>query len=207
MKPEVNNIDLILPLLKWEKTGDYFYLQIFLRKVDNTTTFGNKNNSARLIKAYCFFNQEQILAKTEEIIKLCNLYKARAGINLNIRNEEEVAYELLENLADRLKSKNYRGINGILNTTNGSVKSRDKYWLIDCDSEEEFNIVFEILNSETIRPEGNKIVAVLPSYKGKHVITKRFDRLTFNNLLVEKLGKTIDLHTNNPAAYFYPQQD
>lgn len=205
MKQKVDNFDLITPLLKWEKPGDYAYCQVFLRKKDFTTTFGNKNNSARLIKSYCFFNEEQLFSKKEEITKLCDLYGARAGINLNIRNEEEVAYELLENLADRLKSKNYRGINGILNTTNGSVKSRDKFWLIDCDSEEEFQSVTNILNSENIKPEGNKIISILPTYSAKHIITTRFDRKIFNEMC-EKVNIKVDIHSNNPTALYYPEQ-
>lgn len=204
MKHEVNNFKIIEPLLKWEQEGDYYYVQLFLRKKDQTTTFGNKNNSARLIKAYCFFSMEQFISKQEEIITLCNTFKCRAGINLNVRNEKEVAYELLENLADRLKSHNYKGINGILNTTNGAVKSRDKFWLIDCDSEFEFKVIEEILNSKDLRPEGNKILAVLPTFSGQHIMTTRFDVMVFKKLLWDKNMVNVEIHKNNPFALFYP---
>lgn len=207
MKQRVDNFDLIYPLLEWKKEGDYFYVQLFLRKKDLTTSFGNKNNSARLIKSYCFFNLEQFKSKREEITKLCEFFKCRAGINLNIRNEEEVGFELLINIAERLKSKNYKGINGVLNTTNGSLKSKDKFWLIDCDSSEEFLAVEDILQDVTIKPEGDKIIEVIPTYSGKHIITKGFDRNHFDQLLLKKYNLTVEIHKNNPTALYYSQQE
>lgn len=208
MKTSVNNFALIKDILKWEKEGDYYYVQLFLRKKDQTTTFGNKNNSARLIRTYNFFTLEQFLSKEEEIIKICELFKCRAGINLNIRNEREVAYELLRNLSDRLASGNYKGINGILNTTNGSVVSKDKLWLIDCDNDSEFETVQRILNDSRIRPEGNKIIVTLPTYSGYHIITNRFDRQTFDDLLHrQEQIHTVEIHKNNPVALYYPNQE
>lgn len=206
MKEAVNNFYQVAKLLTWEKPGDYYYVQLILRKKDGATTFANKNNSARLIKTYQFFNLEQFLAKEIEIIELCELCKCRAGINLNVRNEEAVAYKLLTNLAERISSRNFKGINGILNTTNGGVKSDDRIWLIDCDSEDEYYAVRNVLSDETLRPLEHKILAVLPTYTGKHIITRTFDRETFDkNLHIH--GVAVDIHKNNPAALYYPSKN
>lgn len=213
----VNNFDEIRKLLKWEKEGDYYYVQLILRKKDGTTTHGNKNNSARLIRSYQFFNIDQFNAKEIEIIKECELHGCRAGINLNKRNEEQVALELNTQLAKRLQSKNYKGINGILNTVNGAKivddedtgeydykGSVDKFWLIDCDTVEEYEAVLEILKDSSIKPEGEKIITILPTYTGYHIITNRFDRMVFNKLLSTKLTKIPDIHKNNPVSLYYP---
>lgn len=213
MKPQVDNFDLIAPLLNWDIEGQYYYCQLILRKKDGATTFGNKNNSARIVKSYCFFNLEQFLAKKKEIVTYCNTEGCRAGINLNKRYEERVTYELLKQLTDRIISKNFKGINGILNTVNGAQTSEDKIWLIDCDSEQEYIDVINILTSDRIKPEGDKILGVVPTYSGKHIITKRFDRRTFENLLeftVLNRGDIyapIDIHKNNPVALFYPAKN
>lgn len=215
MKQAVDNFDLIAPLLHWENENEYYYCQLILRKKDGATTFGNKNNSARLIKSYCFFNIEQFLNKKLEIIEQCEKFKCRAGINLNKRHEERVTYELLRQLTDRIITKNFKGINGILNTVNGAQTSSDKVWLIDCDSQEEYEDVLEALSSETVRPEGEKVLQVLPTYSGQHVITRRFDVQQFNFLMSKhnlKRGMPAmqhipDIHKNNPVALYYPSKD
>lgn len=207
MKQAVDNFDLIAPLLTWNDPGEYFYTQLILRKKDGATTFGNKNNSARIIKSYAFFNIEQFLSKRIEIIEQCEKFKCRAGINLNKRHEERISYELLKQLTERIISKNFKGINGVLNTVNGAPTSSDKLWLIDCDSPEEYNAVYETLKSDLIRPEGNKILTILPTYSGTHVITNRFDRATFDKILSTQFNVTVDIHRNNPCALYYPSKE
>lgn len=204
MKQEVNNFDLIRPLLEWKEEGDYYYISLYLRKKDGTTTFGNKNNSARLIKSYCFYNIQQFNHKEVEIIELCNLFKCRAGISLNKRNDKRILMELLKQVTDRITSNNSIGINGILNTANGRQTSKDRYWLIDCDSQEEYEAISEILKSDSIRPIGEKILGVLPTYSGYHIITSKFDVMTYSKLCKEK-GVSPELHRNNPFCLFYPE--
>lgn len=220
MKKLVDNFDRIRELLTWENPGDYYYVQLILRKKDAATTFGNKNNSARLITTYQFFDIERFDLKRAEIIRLCESERCRAGINLNKRNEELITYELNCQLADRIRSKNFKGINGILNTANGAKindeeeenelifkGSTDKYWLLDCDSLEEYTVALRILNEVDLRPVGNKIIAVLPTYSGYHIITNRFDRQYFDNECRSILGKTVDIHKNNPVCLYYPEKD
>jgi len=202
----VNNFKLIAPLLSWQEVGDYYYCQLILRKKDGTTTFGNKNNNARLIKAYTFFNLEQFQRKEEEIIELCELFKCRAGISLNRRNEERITVELLKQLSDRIASYNYIGINGLLNTANGRQTSQDRIWLIDCDTQDEHDKVMNILSTEDIRPHGDKVIAVVPTYKGHHIVTNKFDVFHFNQLCKDVYLK-VEIHKNNPVALYYPEKD
>lgn len=202
----VNNFEQIAPLLKWEEVGDYYYVQLILRKKDGATTFGNKNNSARLIKTYCFFNLESFLRKEEEIIQLCDLFKCRAGISLNRRNEQRITVELLKQLADRIASYNYIGINGLLNTANGRQTSQDRTWLIDCDTIDEHEKVLSILSLQDIKPLGNKVITALPTYSGHHIITNKFDVFHFNQAC-KVAGVNVEIHKNNPVALYYPEKE
>ncbi|WP_159467934.1 hypothetical protein [Dyadobacter sp. 3J3] len=201
----VNNFQQIRSLLNWESDGDYYYCQLILRKKDGATTFGNKNNSARLIKTYCFFNFEQFDQKQDEIIQLCEEFKCRAGISLNKRNEERITLELLKQITERIISKNHIGINGILNSANGQQTSKDRFWLIDCDSPEEMAIASQILSDESIKPDGNKILTTIPTYDGFHLVTNKFDVMYFNKLCQEK-GISVEIHKNNPVALYYPSK-
>lgn len=201
MKQEVNNFEKIYPLLNFEKEGDFYYIALILRKKDKTTTFGNKNNSARIIKTYNVYNLDYLKIKEQEIKTLCNVFGCRAGIYLNRRNDKEVAYEMNVRVSMRLQEKQYN-FKGLYDTCVGKVKSDDKFWLLDCDSIEEYEKVIGVLSNESIKPIGNKIIATLPTYNGFHVVTNKFDRMTFDKLL----GDTkIEIHKNNPFCLYYPQ--
>lgn len=201
----VNNFSLVRPLLTWDNDGDYYYCQLILRKKDGATTFGNKNNNARLIKTYTFFNLDQFDKKQEEIIQLCELFHCRAGISLNKRNEKRIAMELLHQLSARLISDNFIGINGILNNANGRQTSKDRFWLIDCDTQDEFDKVMYILQDESIRPIGEKVITTLPTYNGYHIVTGKFDVFHFNQLC-NSANVKVEIHKNNPVALYYPEK-
>ena len=49
----------------------------------------------------------------EEIVKLCTLFNARAGINLNRRNQKDVSLKCLEILAVSLRKQEFTGISKI----------------------------------------------------------------------------------------------
>ena len=66
-----------------------------------------RNNNARCIKTYYITSKEQLEDYKEEIIQLCNVFGARAYINLNAKSFEKVALELNKQLADRLQYKQY----------------------------------------------------------------------------------------------------
>lgn len=201
MKQEVNNFEKIYPLLNFQKEGDFYYIALILRKKDKTTTFGNKNNSARIIKTYNVYNLDYLKIKEQEIKTLCNVFGCRAGIYLNRRNDKEVAYEMNVRVSMRLQEKQYN-FKGLYDTCVGKVKSDDKFWLLDCDSIEEYEKVKQVLSNESIKPIGNKIITTLPTYNGFHVVTNKFDRMTFDNLL----GDTkIEIHKNNPFCLYYPE--
>lgn len=201
----VNNFDLIRPLLHWDKEGDYYYVQIYQRKKDKSTTFGNKNNSFRLVKTYCFYDIESFNLKEIEMIKLADLFTARVGINLNKRNDENIAFKLLRAIVEAIATRNFK-VNGILNTINGAPSPGDKIWLLDCDTQEEYDGALEVLQSSDLKPDYNKILAILPTYSSHHIITRKFDSESFLNKIEEK-GLKIDIHKNNPTCLYYPNRD
>ena len=48
-----------------------------------------------------------------------------------------------------------------------------------------------------------KVVAVIPTLHGYHLITKPFNKMKFNQLY----GKQIDIHDNNPTLLFLETKD
>jgi hypothetical protein len=50
-----------------------------------------------------------------------------------------------------------------------------------------------------LRPEGEKIEAVIPTKNGIHLITKRFDVMKFSRQYPD-----IDIQKKNPTLLYYP---
>lgn len=180
---------------------DFLFLQVIQRKKDfepGQVRLGRNNNN-RLIKPYFIYNLEQLDSYKEEIIKLCQLFNARAGINLNKRNSKDVAIKCLEILAIAMrKNDEFTGVSKIYSSACGKESSGDGYWLVDLDKEDlpnTENIKKAIFDVEPISV--NKIICEIPTKSGIHLITKRFNRQKFSEFY-----PTISIHTNNPVNLF-----
>jgi hypothetical protein len=71
--------------------------------------------------------------------------------------------------------------------------------VVDIDTKD-FDYVLEVSRFITsLRPEGEKIEAVIPTKNGVHLITKRFDVMEFKKHYPE-----IDIQKKNPTLLYYP---
>lgn len=199
----INNFDQIKSLLRFDNPEEFYFLQILQRKKDMTENhpmrYLGSNNNNRLIKAYYIYSLEQLDRYTPEIITLCNIFNARASINLNRRNEKIVALEMMELLARDMRVGNYNCISKIYTTVCGQVKGNDKLWLVDVDvpdMKEVSKICFFIDNLE---PVGQKIKAIIPSKSGYHIISTAFNSLKFG---LNYPG--VEVHKNNPTNLYIP---
>lgn len=199
----VDNFELIKPLLKFENKEDFYFIQILQRKKDfelGQQRLGRNNNN-RLIKPYYIYSVEQLNTYKEEIIKLCELFNARAGINLNKRNNKDVAIKCLEMLAIAMrKNDEFKGISKMYSSACGKEDSTDKLWIVDLDKEDLENLDNIKKSIAICNPITDyKIKAEIPSKSGLHLITTRFDRKTFSSFYPK-----IEIHTNNPTNLYIP---
>ncbi len=86
----------------------------------------------------------------------------------------------------------------------GQIKTQEKRWIVDIDmkSEEALLKIMKLVNS--CRPEGNKIYATIPTKSGYHLITGRFDVMTFNKIMSLQ-GDVPDIQKKNPTLLFLPK--
>lgn len=200
----IDNFDLIKSLLCFDNEDEFYFIQVIQRKKDRKDVeldvkYVGSNNHSRLIKAYYIYSVEQLERYKPEIIALCEMFKARAGICINRRNQKDVALEMLELLARDIRIGNYSCVSKIYNSVCGAVKGKDKTWLIDIDTKDE-DFIKEIESSLVdINPIGSKLFAQIPSKNGCHLITRPFNRKVFG----EKYPN-IEIHTNNPTNLFIP---
>jgi hypothetical protein len=193
----IDNLQLIKPLLNFENKGDFYMLYIFKRKKDQTTDKSN-HQSVRTIKTYCIESIEQLETRYDEIIQLCEMFKARAYILIQKQNHKDVAMNMITEIVTRIQSGQINQKN-VFDSVVGQLKTLEKRWIVDIDTKDLFfaEEVAEFIN--TLRPEGAKVETVIPTKSGVHLITKRFDVKTFS----EKYPQ-IDVQKKNPTILYIP---
>lgn len=197
----VNNFELIKSLLTFNTKDEFYFVQVIQRKKDNPDcNYLGSNNSSRLIKAYYISSIEKLNKYEKEIIELCKLFNARAGINLNKRSFEKTAFNTMDYMIQQMKVGNWDSVLQAYNTACGVYNpTSDKVWLLDVDDigRKANNIVNFI--EKNCKPEGNKFINIIPSKTGYHIIMKPFDTKTFQEKYPD-----IEIHKNNPTNLYIP---
>lgn len=202
----IDNFEKIKPLLKFRSEDDFYFIQILQRKKDakeGQKIVGPSNNS-RLVKAYYVKSLAYLENVEEEIKKLCVLFNARAGINLNRRSYKKMHLLHLKRLTDQLLNDQFHFSHKAYSSVVGAHNHEsDKTWIIDLDEEDFMNSnidldIIEFINTQC-KPKGNKYIQSLKSKSGKHLITSPFDLSEFKKKFPE-----IEVHKNNPTNIYIP---
>jgi hypothetical protein len=193
----INNIDLIKPLLTFDKEGDFYMLYIFKRKKDQTTDRAN-HQSVRTIKTYCIESVEHLEKRYDEVIQLCEMFKARAYIHIQKQNHKDVAMNMITEIVTRIQSGQINQQH-VFDSVVGQLKTYEKRWIVDIDDVKLYDLKPIMDFVDTLRPEGPKVDAIIPTKSGYHLITKRFDVMEF-----KKKYSEIDIQKKNPTLLYYP---
>jgi hypothetical protein len=194
----IDNLELIKPLLNFDNEDDFYMLYIFKRKKDQTEGERDNHQSVRTIRSYCISSIEQLEKRYDEIIQLCEMFKARAYIHIQKQNHKDVSLDMMVDLAQRIKSGQHQQQN-LFDSVVGQMKTYEKRWIVDIDTKDEDIILNIRYTINTIRPEGLKIHRTIPTKNGVHLITDRFDIQEFKKIYPE-----IDIQKKNPTLLYYP---
>ena len=191
----VDNLEKILPFLKFDSKDDFFYLQLLQRKKENPQLGSN----SRVIKNYYITSQDYLLSRYEEIKTLCHTFNARAMIRLNKRSFEKVGFKCLENIANTMQNREYNHLMKSYDRACGLLNNEKvKRWILDVDDKDKNLIELTGFIGE-IEPIGNKILEIIPSKSGYHVITKPFNLQTFRKKYLD-----IEVCKDNPTNLYIP---
>lgn len=195
----INNIELIKPLLNFENEGDFYMLYVLKRKKDQPEGERDNHQSVRTLRSYCINSVEQLERKYDEIQLLCETFKARAYIHVQKQNHKDVSLNMMVALAQRIQDGNHQQ-QSLFDSVVGQLKTYEKRWIVDIDTKD-FDYVYSVNNFiNSIRPEGNKVEAVIPTKNGCHLITSRFDVKAFSDRYPE-----IDIQKKNPTLLYLPK--
>lgn len=192
----VDNFDKVSDLLTFEEEGEFYQVIILVRKKDQDVP--DNHQSSRTIKTYYIESLKQLNDKKEEIVKLCELFNARAGISTNVLNHKNLGFDLIRETTLRIESGS-SSLAYIYDKVVGKAKSKRKRWLIDLDTRDEsqLNSVKQLLKGLT-----NEKLYVFDTRNGYHIITKPFNSLLFNDA-VKKKDIDATIHKSHFLALYY----
>lgn len=192
----IDNFNKIKRHLNFEKNGDFYDLIILKRKKDQDVP--DNHQSARVIKRYYIKSVDELERKKDEIVKLCQMFNARAGINLSRLNHEDLAFELNIELAKKLAYKQFN-VAYLYESIVGNAKSRQKRFMIDLDTKD--GKVFQKICSlvKECSPYKN-VIDIFETNKGFHFLCYPFDRIAFNE---KTRGMEVELKETNYFALYY----
>jgi hypothetical protein len=179
-------------------------LYVFKRKKDQSTDKAN-HQSVRTIRSYCIKSIEQLDKKYDEIIMMCEMFKARAYIHVQKQNHKDVSLNMMVALAQRIQDGNHEQQN-LFDSVVGQIKTQEKRWIVDVDTTSQHiqNMISNII--EMVKPnDGSKIITKIPTKNGVHLITKRFDVMEFNKQIKERGEEMPDIQKKNPTLLYLPE--
>lgn len=204
----IDNTEQIKKLIANCGKDDFYMLQILHRSKDGKTPYEpeGKKISQQTVKTYYISSPEYLDYKMNEIRDLCKMFNARAYINLNKKSWKQISLKSLEILASAIaKGDNdpntYRDVKTIVDSACGQTGACDKNktWIVDVDTKDEDEVKTIIDVIEQCEPfDGQKVVAIIPTLHGFHIISKPFNKQRFHQLY----DKEIDIHDNNPTLLF-----
>jgi hypothetical protein len=200
----IDNLELVKPLLNYEKPGDFYMLYILKRKKDQPEGERDNHQSVRTIKTYCIESVNHLERRYDEIKQLCEMFKARAYIHVQKQNHFDVSLNMMVSLAQRIQNGQHNQ-KGLFDSVVGQIKTQEKRWIVDVDTTSQHiqNMFSNII--EMVKPnDGSKIITKIPTKNGVHLITKRFDVIEFNKQIKERGEEMPDIQKKNPTLLYLP---
>jgi hypothetical protein len=202
----IDNINIIKPLLNFEKQGDFYMLYVFKRKKDQPEGERDNHQSVRTIKTYCIESLDHLDRRYEEVKQMCEMFKARAYIHVQKQNHFDVSLNMMVALAQRIQDGNTNQ-KGLFDSVVGQIKTQEKRWIIDLD-----NVSMDGFNHDPSQIEMREYINELQKEAGKdqgmtfiktrsgfHIITQPFNVMKFKERYPE-----VDIQKKNPTLLYYP---
>ena len=196
----IDNFNLIADIIGAKNLTDdnFFLVQVIRRHKDVGNEDMNANN---IVVANFYINSHRdLLDRSVEIIKCCELNNARAYIRLNKRSYKKVALRAMALMAETIANGNYQVKNSYLSAC-GSYAEEKTFLLdidyvdVDFDLNEMENYIGELLMEARKKAVMHKV----PTKNGFHLITSGFNTEKFRMKY-----PSVSIHKDNPTILYIP---
>lgn len=200
----VNNFKQIAEMLNFESEDDFYYLQILKRKKEHPELGRN----SQVIRTYYIRSVEAFWNYAPEIILLCDYHNARAYFNLNKRSFEKTSFHTLKKVTDLILNKEYTQVKRAFESVCGSHSNeKNKKWILDFDVQFTDPVekgtflakVNSVISKCAPLDDDTKIITVIPSKNGFHLITKPFNIQDFK---IYGPDIEVEIHKDNPTLLY-----
>ena len=198
---KINNFNQIATLLKFPNDDAFYVVQIIKRRKENP----KMRNGQKVVMVKYITSLDHFESSQNELISIAEATNSRVYINLNAKSYKRTSFQLLTTLASKLESGDFKTayiFDKATGFTSTHHKENEKTWIIDIDHDMSESDLNDFSNKlEALNPVGNKVVKVLPTANGFHIISKPFqlDRL---GEVTTDLKEVPDVHKNNPTIAY-----
>ena len=166
----------------------YYVVEIISRGKDNP----DMPAANRHFKNYYFPCIDKFDQYESEIKKVCDALRMRAYVSVNYKMYDQVLMDTAAEAATRAAAHNYGKPYSVYEHCSGKyVNRKDKKFVVDIDEEQMifFHSIYDELK--------DKVVIVVPTRTGMHLVTTPFNTLAFENKCINRFGFTPDIKKNH----------
>lgn len=200
----IDNFKLVSSFIPDREEGIFYHLQVIRRGKDHPELAA----ANRTIMQYFVTNSDYYNNIIEEVKTLCELFKARAYVNLSPKSIDKSLKMLVFRASERVYNGDSKKPWKIYSTIAGELKSSLPRWVVDIDSKDinylggvkDAIISIYGSNNPDILIPSEVIYTTIPTKNGYHLITKPFNLQTFKAVF-----PNIDVHKNNPTLLYSPK--
>ena len=166
----------------------HYVVEIMSRGKDNP----DMPAANRHFKNYYFPCIDKFDQYEPEIKKVCDVLRMRAYISVNYKMYDQILMDTAAESAARVAAHNYGKPYSVYEHCSGKyVNRKDKKFVVDIDEEQ--MIFFDNIYDEL----KDKVVLVVPTRPGMHLVTTPFNTLAFENKCINRLGFAPDIKKNH----------
>ena len=181
-------IDNDIPQHNASSLMKHYVVEIISRGKDNP----DMPAANRHFKNYYFPCIDKFDRYEPEIKKVCDVLRMRAYVSVNYKMYDQVLMDTAAESAARAAAHNYGKPYSVYEHCSGKyVNRKDKKFVVDIDEEQ--MIFFDNIYDEL----KDKVVLVVPTRTGMHLVTTPFNTLVFENKCINRLGFAPDIKKNH----------
>lgn len=204
---KVDNFDLIKDYLLFKEDLGQGYADDCFYMVQIMTRTKDTGEKPKHIRTMFVESREYLMSHKDMIVKLCEMFNARAYISVNPSSYKKCAIKMFKELADIVENGNYKGIISLPETLAGKYRADfgSKLWIVDLDGAKTLDecqpyidFLISEFNDGKAGSSWNWEIKPVPTVNGYHLLVSPFDVREF-----KKKWPDIEIHKDNPTVLYY----
>lgn len=208
MNKTIDNFDQIKSLMAFRESDNLFlHLQILRRGKDHP----DLPAANKLMKSWLVRSAEHLDSLKDEVVFLCEHYKARAYISCVPKSIEKLNQLVMRKLTDNQYTGNVINPWHVFNSACGELPGVEKRWVVDVDTKDKDAVDFIKLEIDRVWVNAHQndwgklresawLIAEVPTLNGFHLISRPFNLQEFSNRFPDT-----EIKKNGLTALYVPQ--